>query len=541
VFLFGIELGTLTWVDDRKISYFFFSDEYFRQPYDLCPLTYPKDDPSTRLAIYGTELRDPDQFKKIYQGLPPFLADALPDKWGNAVFDEWFSSSGLPESAKTPITKLSFIGNRAMGALEFKPMFEKGFYEDKTIDLSELYKESLKIENKLNSRKVDAGTQLKVESIAALGTSPGGSRKKAIIAIAPDGSFHSGKTLSPPGWRNCIIKFNTPQYSLSEIEMAYYRLARDSGIEMMQSKLIPIENVQHFLTDRFDRQDGKKIMMQTLAAINPEARSYEDLFRTCRRLGANEREMELLFRQTAFNFLMNNTDDHIKNFSFLLGTDNRWHPSPAYDMTFIIAENGIEPERMHSMSLGGRFKGINENDLIKFAGDNGIKNPRGIIENIRKASMKFESYAKQYSMAPDIKELIAKTLEELGRPKSAVNIHHQDRSFLPSAEKIGKKGKKGKIGKMPGKKNRWERESEEFLDAQTTISKIWFDGDWIYGLGDDGKTYRQSLLWYNKLRKATGEQRARYEISIIGIHWHELDEDISFESFLYADAATGNH
>ncbi|MBR5925166.1 MAG: DUF2442 domain-containing protein, partial [Bacteroidales bacterium] len=69
-----------------------------------------------------------------------------------------------------------------------------------------------------------------------------------------------------------------------------------------------------------------------------------------------------------------------------------------------------------------------------------------------------------------------------------------------------------------------------------TISKIWFEGDWIYGLGDDGKTYRQSLLWYNKLRKATDEQRAKYEMSTIGIHWHELDEDISFESFLYPDA-----
>lgn len=69
-----------------------------------------------------------------------------------------------------------------------------------------------------------------------------------------------------------------------------------------------------------------------------------------------------------------------------------------------------------------------------------------------------------------------------------------------------------------------------------TISKIWFDGDWIYGLGNDGKTYRQSLLWYNKLRKATDEQRAKYEFSTIGIHWHDLDEDISFESFLYPDA-----
>ena len=68
------------------------------------------------------------------------------------------------------------------------------------------------------------------------------------------------------------------------------------------------------------------------------------------------------------------------------------------------------------------------------------------------------------------------------------------------------------------------------------ISKIWFKDEWLYGLGDDGKTYRQSLLWYPKLKAAGTEERERYEISTIGIHWRELDEDVSFESFLYDDA-----
>lgn len=69
-----------------------------------------------------------------------------------------------------------------------------------------------------------------------------------------------------------------------------------------------------------------------------------------------------------------------------------------------------------------------------------------------------------------------------------------------------------------------------------TITKIWFDGPYLYGLGDDGKTYRQSLLWYKSLLHATQEQRSAYEFSTIGIHWPELDEDVSFESFFYEDA-----
>ena len=68
------------------------------------------------------------------------------------------------------------------------------------------------------------------------------------------------------------------------------------------------------------------------------------------------------------------------------------------------------------------------------------------------------------------------------------------------------------------------------------IEKIWFDEEWLYGLGDDGNTYRQSLLWYKSLMNATDGERQQYEISTIGIHWRNLDEDISFESFEYEDA-----
>lgn len=68
------------------------------------------------------------------------------------------------------------------------------------------------------------------------------------------------------------------------------------------------------------------------------------------------------------------------------------------------------------------------------------------------------------------------------------------------------------------------------------INKIWFDDDFLYGIGDDGKTYRQSLLWYKHLQEATDEQRSQYTMSTVGIHWRDLDEDVSFESFEYDDA-----
>ena len=68
------------------------------------------------------------------------------------------------------------------------------------------------------------------------------------------------------------------------------------------------------------------------------------------------------------------------------------------------------------------------------------------------------------------------------------------------------------------------------------IEKIWFEGDYIYGKSDDGQTYRQSLLWYPRLRKASDDARSNYTFSTIGIHWRALDEDVSFESFTYEEA-----
>lgn len=68
------------------------------------------------------------------------------------------------------------------------------------------------------------------------------------------------------------------------------------------------------------------------------------------------------------------------------------------------------------------------------------------------------------------------------------------------------------------------------------IKKIWFDDDYLYGLDEDGNQYRQSLLWYPHLRNASKEEKEAYTMSTIGIHWRNLDEDVSFESFKYEDA-----
>lgn len=67
------------------------------------------------------------------------------------------------------------------------------------------------------------------------------------------------------------------------------------------------------------------------------------------------------------------------------------------------------------------------------------------------------------------------------------------------------------------------------------IVKVWIDGETLFGESENGKVFRQSLLWYPRLYRATKQERKKYEFGLDGIHWRELDEDVSFESFAYED------
>lgn len=68
------------------------------------------------------------------------------------------------------------------------------------------------------------------------------------------------------------------------------------------------------------------------------------------------------------------------------------------------------------------------------------------------------------------------------------------------------------------------------------ITKIWFDDEHLVGEDESGNVYKQSLLWYQKLKDASEGERNTYVFGFDGIHWRNLDVDVSFESFLYEDA-----
>jgi len=76
---------------------------------------------------------------------------------------------------------------------------------------------------------------------------------------------------------------------------------------------------------------------------------------------------------------------------------------------------------------------------------------------------------------------------------------------------------------------------EELLKIKTEPDKIWYEDNKIFILTKEGKTLWQSLLWYNRLMYATEDERNNYYTSFSGIHWPDIDEDMSYESFYYDD------
>lgn len=403
--LWGKEIGRLVWDTAARRTYFVYNPQRMDNIPNIAPLLSPVEHRNILLPIYGDD-------RPIYQGLPPFIADSLPDSWGNLLFDKWVKENKIPRNKVTPLYKLMFLGTRGMGALEYEP-YAPDLNHTRAVDIKSLYDMSLKVLSDRGDIVLNSNDELTLQALLAVGTSAGGRQMKAVIAINDKtGEIRSGQTDGLDGFEYYILKFGDKSMPIAEIEAAYYNMAVAAGINMEGCRLFPVEGINHFLTKRFDRKNGKKIHVQTLAAIQPDARSYEDLIATCRELAITETEIEQLFTRMVFNVMTNNTDDHNKNFSFLLEENGVWRLAPAYDVTFIFNINGTGPNIERRLSLGGKIADITKADLLGFAKLNDIKNANAIIARVAGAVSKFNEYAERCAIAQPWRGIIQKALND---------------------------------------------------------------------------------------------------------------------------------
>lgn len=350
----------------------------------------------------------PDLPQETYKRLPALLSDALPDDFGNALIDKYMADRGIPATAVTGIDRLAYMSNRAMGALVFRPSRGPRRHSATAIELSNLVAAARKaVAGKFDD---DEYTDAALRSIIDVGTSAGGARAKAVISWNRyTNEVRCGQFEAPEGFEHWLLKFDGIGKDLElgessgygRIEHAYYLMAKAAGLDMKECRLLEENGRAHFMTRRFDREDGgARHHMQSLCAMahldykKKGANAYSQLFLTLDRLNLPYEQREEGFRRMVFNVMGRNCDDHTKNISFRLKAAGTWELAPAHDVTFSHNPQG-EWTHQHLMSVNGKFRSFTADDLFAEADRFRIGTASRVIKKVREAIRAWPSFAKE--------------------------------------------------------------------------------------------------------------------------------------------------
>ncbi len=373
----GQKAGAVLWDSSRRVAVFQYTPEFVRDGTELAPLKMP--------------LREaPYQFPNLhesYSGLPGLLADSLPDTYGNTLIDDWLRGQGRSPGSFSPVERLCYIGNRGMGALEFRPALRNPKSVAEKVDVGHLVELAAKVLAQRKHLAVDLDEE-GLNDLLRVGTSAGGARAKAVIAWnAETNEVRSGQAEAPPGFEHWILKFDGVSESFDgvpdpqgygRIEFAYSRMADMAGIEMTPCRLYEEDGRAHFMTRRFDRPDGggKRHLASLFgmshlqySAPGTHSHSYEAYFETIRALNLDPAHRLQAFRRMVFNVLGCNRDDHTKNFGFLLDENGQWQLAPAFDVTYAHNPAPGRWTAVQQMSVRGKRQGITRADMLAAARD----------------------------------------------------------------------------------------------------------------------------------------------------------------------------
>ena len=266
--------------------------------------------------------------------------DSSPDRWGRLLMRRREAWQAKEEGGdERPLFESDFLlgvfdGHR-MGGLRFKLNQDGPFLNDHKkmatppwTSLRELEQASLKLErhDAMNDPEYYHWLSLLIDP----GSSLGGARPKASVV---DDQGHL--------W---IAKFpsSSDDKNVGAWEMVLHQLAIACGIQVSEARLQKFSSKHAtFLSKRFDRTKNQRRIhfasALTLLGLQDgadylEGVGYLDLVAFVMKNSPQAKEdLEQLWRRMAFNMMVSNTDDHLRNHGFIL-TNNGWRLSPAYDM-----------------------------------------------------------------------------------------------------------------------------------------------------------------------------------------------------------------
>lgn len=432
--LWGKQVGALAYDPATGFSTFEYSPQWRHSGVEIAPLHMP---------IAATKYSFPGLSPDTYRGLPAMFADTLPDDFGNAVINAWLARTGRDVNSFTPVERLLYTGSRGMGGLEFSPAIDRGqrggkeggeLALDSLVAMAQtVLDERLGLHQQVNQQRINSGPTADndeaMQAILQVGTSAGGARAKALVAVnAGRTQIRSGQVDAPEGFEHYLLKFDGVQEHKTDsesfgdprgfgrMEYAYYLMAKDAGIDISPSELLLEGGRAHFMTRRFERVGNRKLHYASLCAMDhadykkPGTYSYEQLLAVARQLKLPRADAIEIFRRMVFNVVARNHDDHTKNFGFLLDGPARkedgrlkWRLSPAFDIAYSY-KPGSPWVDSHQLSLNGKRDNFERSDLLVVAEliGNFTREAAKIIDQVLAVVSQWSYYAKQAEVFPGL-------------------------------------------------------------------------------------------------------------------------------------------
>ena len=264
-------------------------------------------------------------------GAPIFgsIGDSAPDTWGRRLMQRG-ERRRADREGRQPRTLmeadylLGVSDVSRLGALRFRNAGEEAFQSPAAagvpglIELGRLLQVTERI---LRDEETDEDLQM----IFAPGSSLGGARPKVSV-MDQHGQL-------------AIAKFpkESDDYSIERWEAVALQLAAKAGIRTPKNELLSVAGKSVLLSHRFDRAEDKRVpfisAMAMMGMKDGEHGSYPELVDALAEHGAQAAsDVRELYRRMAFNVLISNVDDHLRNHGFLWAGRKGWSLSPAYDL-----------------------------------------------------------------------------------------------------------------------------------------------------------------------------------------------------------------
>ena len=364
---------------DAGLAQLEWSKEVSDQKLAISPLYYPPD-----VGLHAAR-------GKSFEGLHGFLADSLPEGWGQLLMRKRLAKLNVDITTLNALERLALVGSQGRGALVFAPPTTPP--EDvKTLDLDALADEATALLAGSESELAD--------TLAGLGGGSGGARPKVHVGFDGQGNISVGDGEVAAGHKAWLVKFRAPNdhADIGPIEEAYANMAEAAGLIMSEHRLIKAKKGPgYFAARRFDRPDaGGRLHMVSLAGAleaRPDMPSanYDLFLRATRAITRRADDVTAAYQRMVFNVLACNRDDHTRQHAYLMGPDGDWRLAPAYDLTYAPGPGGE-----HYMDIEGEGRRPTRAQVTSLGKKHGLNADRvaEVVDKVRAAVAAWPKFAK---------------------------------------------------------------------------------------------------------------------------------------------------